>query len=86
MEELKSELEEWLARQELLWKQRSKAYWLQEGDRNTTFFHARANERRRRNSIKALKTEEGALTSDCKEIQQIILKHFMQIYGSIRPE
>ncbi|KAL0317572.1 UNVERIFIED_CONTAM: hypothetical protein Sangu_2171500 [Sesamum angustifolium] len=35
---VRNELEEFLSREELRWKQRSKAQWLRERDRNTLFF------------------------------------------------
>ncbi|KAL0313733.1 UNVERIFIED_CONTAM: hypothetical protein Scaly_2906000 [Sesamum calycinum] len=85
-EKLKSELEGYLAHEELLWKQHSKAEWLRKGDKNTIFFHALANERRKRNPIRALQTKVGTLTSDRKEIQDIILKHLKLIYRSINPD
>ncbi|KAL0431155.1 UNVERIFIED_CONTAM: LINE-1 retrotransposable element O protein [Sesamum radiatum] len=86
LEELKSDLEERLAREEVLWKQRSKAEWLREGDKNTGFFHARANERLKRNTIRYLKFEMGIPTSDRKCMQEIILRHFEQLYRSTNPD
>ncbi|KAL9691628.1 hypothetical protein QQ045_012053 [Rhodiola kirilowii] len=35
---LTAELEEWLAREEYMWRQRSRVEWLREGDQNTSFF------------------------------------------------
>ncbi|KAL0345258.1 UNVERIFIED_CONTAM: putative mitochondrial protein [Sesamum radiatum] len=86
MEELKTELEENLAREEMTWKQRSKAEWLREGDKNTAFFHARASERRKNNTIRTLKTETSSLTSDRRIIKEVILRYFQQIFRSICPD
>lgn len=41
-------------REEILWRQRARLEWLIHEDKNTYFFHLRANRRRRKNQIKAL--------------------------------
>ena len=46
---LKLEINETLTREEIMWNQRSRAFWIKWGDRNTKFFHVIASERRRRN-------------------------------------
>ncbi|GLT59335.1 hypothetical protein SLA2020_321600 [Shorea laevis] len=52
-----NEMEEWLEREEVMWKQRSKEIWIHEGDRNTRFFHQRASRRRELNKIEGLMGE-----------------------------
>ncbi|KAI9070746.1 hypothetical protein K1719_047292 [Acacia pycnantha] len=47
--------EEVLTQESLIWAQKSRSEWVVDGDRNTRYFHARANGRRKRNYIGALK-------------------------------
>jgi hypothetical protein len=54
-----AELDEILHREEMMWRQRSRVTWLQEGDRNTKYFHKKATWRQSKNRIKKLKGLNG---------------------------
>ncbi|KAL0355322.1 UNVERIFIED_CONTAM: putative mitochondrial protein [Sesamum radiatum] len=82
---LRTELEELLERVETMWKQRGKALWLKEGDRNISFFHATATERRQRQEIKKLKRSDGTIVEREYDIQQVILEYFSTMFSSTRP-
>jgi len=43
--------------EEISWRQKSRALWLQAGDRNTKFFHRIANTYRRFNSLSSIEVE-----------------------------
>ncbi|KAL9680028.1 hypothetical protein QQ045_017901 [Rhodiola kirilowii] len=58
------EIDEWLYKQELYWKQRSRIDWLKEGDRNTRFFHLRASQRRTSNRIREIQGCRGEIITD----------------------
>lgn len=64
------------------WKQRAKAHWLHDGDRNTSFFHACASERRRVNLIKSLKNDEGGVVEGEEELRTFITNYYKQLFSS----
>jgi hypothetical protein len=43
------------------WRQRAKEKWLKNGDKNTKYFHACVNQRRRSNQILQIQNEKGQL-------------------------
>nr|POE55508.1 hypothetical protein CFP56_67927 [Quercus suber] len=54
-----SELSEWLARSESLWRQKCRELWLKTGDKNSSFFHLSTIIRRRHNNVNAIKDDDG---------------------------
>ncbi|CAA0806634.1 DNAse I-like superfamily protein, partial [Striga hermonthica] len=47
----KLDLDKAYSEEEQFWRAKSRALWIQAGDRNTRFFHAFTAQRRKRNSI-----------------------------------
>lgn len=48
---IENQINNMLIEEEIYWKQRSRADWLREGDKNKKFFHAKASARKRKNKI-----------------------------------
>ena len=85
IQRVKNEINEVLMREEIMWNQRSRALWIKWGDRNTRFFHATANQRRRKNSIMGLQDSNDVWNEDKKGIERIIMDYFTSIYRSNQP-
>ncbi|XP_074313417.1 uncharacterized protein LOC141648588 [Silene latifolia] len=56
---LVKEVAKLLKQEEIYWKQRSRALWLKEGDRNTKYFHKKAGQRKEKNHIAKLVDDNG---------------------------
>ncbi|KAK9683959.1 hypothetical protein RND81_10G177800 [Saponaria officinalis] len=76
------ELEDILSKEELFWKTRARANWLDSGDRNTTFFHQSVILRRKRNRITQLSTDVGETLSEPSTIKTHILSFFSNLFTS----
>jgi hypothetical protein len=57
--EKEAELDDLLESEELWWEQRARTMWLQHGDKNTRYFHMRANIRRQKNKIESINDANG---------------------------
>ena len=66
-----------------MWYQHSRCKWLQEGDRNTAFFHHKTNIRKRSNAIHSLNSQEQVI-SDKPKIGKSIDAYSKALFGSCR--
>ncbi|XP_071723324.1 uncharacterized protein [Rutidosis leptorrhynchoides] len=71
--------------EESRWKQRAKIDWHAHRDRNTSYFHAYANQRRRNNLVRRLAGQNGQWITNAEEIAVAIEEHFHDVYVSARP-
>jgi hypothetical protein len=62
--------------EESTWSLRSRAIWINKGDKNTKFFHKFATQRRSQNTIWDIVDDVGVRQSVDYEIKKITLKHF----------
>ncbi|RVX01522.1 hypothetical protein CK203_017555 [Vitis vinifera] len=68
----------WADLEEISWRQKSRELWLQEGDKNTSFFHKVANARRRRNFLAKLRVN-GVLLTEEVDIKERVAIAFQSI-------
>ncbi|XP_074369753.1 uncharacterized protein LOC141711250 [Apium graveolens] len=80
--EAREEFLKLLEKQEVYWKQRSKQFWLREGDHNTKFFHKFALGRRKRNQVTKLKDSNGEWKEDKDGVRKVIIDYFSELFQS----
>ncbi|CAN0860154.1 LINE-1 retrotransposable element ORF2 protein [Linum grandiflorum] len=76
------ELKDLLYKNEQRWKQRARMDWLKDGDKNTKVFHAKATKRRKKNTIKRLRDDQGRLFVGQSEVTECLLTFFSDLYKS----
>jgi hypothetical protein len=82
MRALKTRKENILAIEESTWRLRSRALWLQKGDKNTSFFHKYATQRRNHNTIWDISNDDGKVLSSESEIKEFAYKYFQEQYSA----
>ena len=65
---LRKELGQVYKDKEAYWEQKSRALWLQEGDKSTSFFHIKMIQRCKYNNIKGIILDDGCWLSDHRDI------------------
>ncbi|XP_074302306.1 uncharacterized protein LOC141633799 [Silene latifolia] len=74
-----------LRQEEMFWRQRSRALWLKDGDKNTKFFHRRASQRKQKNHISKLVDDEGRIHESTETIAATTTNYFKDLFTSTNP-
>lgn len=83
--QVEKELSELRRRQETSAWQRCRPFVLRDENRNTSFFHAKASNRRRLNRIVKLQDTQGTVQEEPTQIENIVLQYFEYIFTSSAP-
>nr|GMD59866.1 LINE-type retrotransposon LIb DNA [Ipomoea batatas] len=79
------ELNQVLQEEEILWFQKSRRLWIQDGDRNTSFYHKSTLIRRNRARIRMLKID-GEWNADLKVISDHLSNFFIDLFDRRDPD
>jgi hypothetical protein len=71
-----------LEKEDIRWKQRAKQNWYKNGDRNTQYFHAWANQRRRINRIQRVRDTAGQEWQQPGDVTQAFLHYYQEMFTS----
>jgi hypothetical protein len=71
--------------EEIRWQQRSRANWLQDGDKNTGFFHRFASARKKKNHIKQLKDPTCQFVEGTELLNPMIVHYFTNLFSTDNP-
>ena len=77
---LRREINELIRHEEMYWRQRSRSLWLPTGDKNTIFFHQRASQRKKKNSIEGLHDKDGVWQTDLGQITSIVEEYYADLF------
>ncbi|KAK3212709.1 hypothetical protein Dsin_017415 [Dipteronia sinensis] len=82
---LGAQLDDALNLEERYWCQRARVEWLKSGERNTRFFHSKANARKARNKIIGLFDNNGRWWDTSNDITRIITEYLRELFRSSSP-
>jgi hypothetical protein len=82
---MEKELDDLLEKEEMWWSQRAKTHWITHGDKNTSFFHQKANQLKRKNNIDVIRDQHDVNYTEKAEIEEIFINHFKTLFTTQHP-
>ena len=82
---LRKEINDLLDSEEIMWQQRSRVQWLGLGDQHTKYYHSKAFERRKKNTITGLMDENGNWCDSTESIAAVAVSYFEKLFSTSYP-
>lgn len=82
---LQVQLDDFLKKEEFLWKEKSKEKWMEDGDQNSKYFHVVTVIRRRYNHIHSIQNGDQPTATSFAQIGQLFQDYFGQLFSSSAP-
>lgn len=76
LQKVQAELFKYLAIEEQFWKKKTGMQWFQDGNRNTKFFHAQVNGRRKRLQLRRIQNNNGIWLEDTGSMDEEAVRFF----------
>lgn len=77
---LQAKLMETLTQKEIVWYQKSRGRWIDQGDRNTKYYHSKTLVRRRRNKVMMLKDNAGRWVLEEVGMRRLALEFYQNLF------
>jgi len=78
--DLQNQLVVTLYQEECLWFQKSQSQWIEDGDRNTKYYHSKTIIRRRRNKIMTLRDNDGVWIEDYDNLKSLVRNFYVHLF------
>lgn len=82
LSKVQDELNLLMVRDDMQWRQRAKENWLKNGDKNSKYFYACANQRRQANQISRIADERGSIWESQEHIRTTFINYFNNLFTS----
>ena len=82
---IRKEINNLLDSEETFWHQRSRVLWYSQRDRNTKFFHSKASQRRKKNTISGIWDENRTWSDTNESIAAIAIAYFESLFTTSNP-
>ncbi|KAM0851512.1 hypothetical protein ACQ4PT_052354 [Festuca glaucescens] len=80
--DIEKKLHDMYEKEEVMYRQRSRQEWSKAGDRNTRYFQNRASHRKRKNTVRALRREDGTRCTTNEGMVDMALAFYQKLYTS----